>query len=296
LEGQGSSSVSTTLRADSWQLIAKAGTPQTIAGFPAGFSNNDNGMQGQTFTGEIPFDVAANQGRQVMMERWTLQVTAGGNFRLELQSLDPIDTPVAIPTAEVEPLVSVVPVHDEATGKDFSATVMNKSGLNWRAALGRSGCKFKVTAHSALSPITKVELQARPPGEEWYTLGKPSILEPSLNLKTYTEVVSVCLGDVDAMKRMIPLDSTIAGAWSFQTVTTNALGETVASPLADVNVVLPLRIKTVHTQTLAPVSGEDGGNGWFEDSAVKIYEIKQWTYGLPDYPVFKNKNQPNSLL
>jgi hypothetical protein len=294
----GTGIVISTVRADSWQLIAKAGTPQTIAGFPNGFNNNDNGMQGQVFSGEVPFDLTSNQGRQLVMERWTLQVTAGGNFRLELQSLDPIDVPNVIPTVELQPLVSTKTI--SVDGNPMAVTLMTQyEGTKWKAALGREGVQFVIKGTSPLSPITKMEILAKPPESiDWLSIprqnetivppkiGYCSLVSPIaiLGQSTIMQTVSVCLGGLGTdPKHMIPRDQSLAGkTWHFQAKITNQKGEEIYSDLIKVDVLLPSKIKTVQGQTLPPASGSDGGNGWFAASPLRDYTFKLWTYGLPE--------------
>ena len=294
----GTGIVISTVRADSWQLIAKAGTPQTIAGFPNGFNNNDNGMQGQVFPGEVPFDVMANQGRQLMMERWTLQVTAANNYRLELQALDPIDVPNVIPTAELQPLVSTKAI--SVNGNPVVVTLMNQyEGTKWKAVLGREGVQFVIKGTSLLSPITKMEIQAMPPRfKDWLTIpnqneistptkiGYYSLVTPvaSLGQNTITQTVSVCLGGLGTdLKKLIPPDQNLAGErWTFRANITNQMGQKIYSERVKVDVVLPIKTKTVQGQTLPPAQGSDGGNGWFTASPSKDYSFAIWTYGLPE--------------
>jgi hypothetical protein len=266
-------------------MIGHGGTPQTVAGFPKGFTNNDNGVQGQTFSGDIPFDVASNQGRQVTMERWTLQNTSGNDLRFELQSLEPIDTPSAAPAAQVQPTESTVTVTG-IDGKPTSATIMSNINGDWNAALGRDGCQFQVVANSALSTLTVVELQAKEPGtgKTWTVLKGFSV---PYNAKTFTGIASVRLGDVRADKPLIPADLSLGDTWDqkgkswlFRTHTVNQLGEEAISPEIKVQVIIPIKDVTVNTQTLPPAKGQDG-YGWFTASAVRPVTLHVWTYGLP---------------
>jgi len=286
----GTPSVSSVVQADSWQVIGHGGTPQTVAGFSKGFTKNDNGVQGQKFSGDIPFDVASNQGRQVTMERWTLQVTSGNDLRFELQSLEPIDTPSAAPAAQVQPTESTVTV----TGSDGiprPVTIMSNIEGAWKAALGRDGCQFQVIANSTLSPLSVVELQAKQPGIEksWFLLKRFSVVTHDFapNAKTFTGIATVQLGDVCADKPLIPTDLSLADTWAnnglpwlFRTRTINQLREEAISAEIKVQVIIPIRDVTVDTQTLPPAKGQDG-DGWFTASAVRPVTVHVWCYGLP---------------
>jgi hypothetical protein len=280
----GTPSVSSIVRADSWVEIGHGGTPQTVAGFPHGFPNNDNGVQGQKFSGDIPFDVASYQGRQVTLERWTLQVTAGNDLRFELQSLDPIDTPKVVAAAEVKPIESTVTMTG-TDGKPKPVTIMSNIDGTWKAALGRDGCQFQVIANSTLAPLTAVELQVQRPNTiDWTTLKSFSV--PS-SAKTFTGVANVRLGDVRADKPLIPADLSLGDTWNqkgkswlFRTHTVNQLGEEAISPEIKVQVIIPIKDVTVDTQTLPPGKGQDG-DGWFTASAVRPVTLHVWTYGLP---------------
>jgi len=286
----GTPSVSSVVRADSWVEISHGGTPQTVAGFPHGFPNNDNSVQGQKFSGDIPFDVASYQGRQVTMERWTLQVTAGNDLRFELQSLDPIDTPKVVAAAEVKPIESIVTMTG-TDGKPKPVTIMSNIEGKWKAALGRDGCQFKVIANSTLAPLTLVELQVKPYGKtEWIALKCFSVINQDFtaNTKTFTGIVTVRLGDVRADKPLIPADLSLGGTWSksdhvwsFRTHTSNDLAQSdTYSDAVDVHVIIPIKDVTVNTQTLPPAKGQDG-DGWFTASDVHPVTLHVWTYGLP---------------
>jgi hypothetical protein len=281
----GTPSVSSVVQADSWQVIGHGGTPQTVAGFPKGFTNNDNGVQGQKFSGDIPFDVASNQGRQITMERWTLQVTSGNDLRFELQSLESIDTPSAAPAAQVQPTESTVTVTG-SDGKPRLVTIMSNIEGAWKAALGRDGCQFQVIAISTLSPLSVVELQAKQPGSDklWITLKSFSVPQ---NTKTFTGIATVQLGDVCADKPLIPADLSLGGTWPkglswlFRTHTRNELPDSdTYSDTVEVRVIIPTRDVTVDTQTLPPAKGQDG-DGWFTASAVRPVALHVWCFGLP---------------
>jgi len=286
----GTPSVSSVVQADSWQVIGHGGTPQTVAGFSKGFTKNDNGVQGQKFSGDIPFDVASNQGRQVTMERWTLQVTSGNDLRFELQSLEPIDTPSAAPAAQVQPTESTVTV----TGSDGiprPVTIMSNIEGAWKAALGRDGCQFQVIANSALSPLTVVELQAQQnPTKPWITLKGFYVAENTIPEKTksFTAIANIRLGDVRADKPLIPADLSLADTWAnkgkswlFRTHTRNELSNSdTYSDTVEVQVIIPIRDVTVDTQTLPPAKGQDG-DGWFTASDVRPVTVHVWCYGLP---------------
>jgi hypothetical protein len=285
----GTPSVSSVVQADSWQLIGHGGTPQTVAGFPKGFTNNDNGVRGQTFSGDIPFDVASNQGCQVTMERWTLQNTSGNDLRLELQSLEPIDTPIAAPAAQVQPVESTVTVTG-SDGKPVAATIMSNIEGAWKAALGRDGCQFQVVANSALSPLKVVELQAQQTNTiNWITLKGFYVAEKTIpeNTKSFTAIANIRLGDARADKPLIPADLSLGGTWSnpdhvwlFRTHVVSQLGEEAYSDKIPVQVIIPIRDVTVDTQTLPPAKGQDG-DGWFTASAVRPVTLLVWCYGLP---------------
>jgi hypothetical protein len=155
-----------------------------------------------------------------------------------------------------------------AAGRSYPRS-WNASGT-WYAYLGRDGVTFDVAGEARESGIAGFEIQARPPGGDWFLLasGSPSGTTPNGPRTAVPQTFSVKLGALNPLKPLIPADPSLAGVWQIRARVQSTAG--VWSSWAfeqPLNVVMPVQVLTKSGRTLPPLADAD----WYQASPTQTY-------------------------
>jgi hypothetical protein len=229
--------------------------------------------------------------------RRSLLVTTGGEGTYSLiestptgvasdPSLLQVTLPTGIITASVQviqPAASVAVSAQSATytvGEGLAAghTYLRSwsDGGGWHAYLGRDGVLLNVTATSADSAISQIELQGKAPSGDWYDLIPIQNTDPSLPNGagiTVSQNFPVRLGAVRPDKPLIPADLSLAGAWQLRARARTTAGRwSTWSPVSSLAVEVPITTVTKTGQTLPPIADAE----WYTASEVRTYNYRVW--------------------
>ncbi len=145
----------------------------------------------------------------------------------------------------------------------------------WHAFLGRDGVTLKVIGESRESSVSRFEIQAKAPGHDWAPLasGGPAADAQNGPRVPVEQTFSVRLGDLNPLKPLIPLDTSLAGPWLLRARVQNSTGSwSTWSAEQPLQVDLPVKDVAVAGQTLPPVQDAD----WFTASSTQTYTFHVW--------------------
>jgi hypothetical protein len=155
-----------------------------------------------------------------------------------------------------------------AAGRSYPRSWM--AGGTWFAYLGRDGVAFDVVGQARESGISDFEIQAKPPGQDWYSLtaGAPapnSANGPRVSVK---QSFSVKLGASNPQKPLLPADVSLAGGWLVRARVRSTAGVWSAWSFEQpLSVVMPVQSVTKQGRTLPPLDDAD----WFTPSKEQAY-------------------------